>query len=283
MQRGLLIRLLSVITVVAGCTPRAPTPAPHPHYVVGDAYRSGGVWQYPREQFQLDTTGLADIIDRRGPAEDGEAWEGMVAAHGTLQLPAIIRVTNLETGLQVRLRVIGRGPPGVHRLLGVSRRAGALLGMAGPTQIRLEVLDEPSQALRERLLGGPAPAFRAPRDMVLAEPLGGPGGRLPPIQPIRPSIQHAADSEDTTLPLEAERVRAAPGTLWLDAGRFTGQAAAQTLARRLGEMNGRVERTGGGKDGFRVRAGPFPTIGQADSALDQALQAGVTDARIVVE
>ncbi len=282
MRLGLLA---AVALALQSCAPRPAPPPVMPHYVVGGAYQSGGAWQYPHEQFQLDTTGIADIMDASGLAADGEPWEGMVAAHGTLQLPCIVTVTNLETGLQVRLRVIGHGPPGVHRLLGVSRRAGTLLGMTGPTRIRLQVEDEPSQALRERLLGGPAAAFRAPRVAVLAEPLAAPGvpASLRPA-PAPPRPEPAATVPEPRLPEEAERVPASPGTLWIDAGHFTGAAAADTQARRLTDIGGRAERSGTGRNqSFRVRAGPFADVAQADSALDRALLAGVTDARIVVE
>lgn len=279
-----LARRLAVALLVTGCAPRAPVPAVTLHYMVGEAYQSGGVWQYPQEQFQLDTTGLAEMLDHRGPTVEGEAWEGMAAAHGTLQLPAIIRVTNLETGLQVQLRVIDRGPPGVHRLLGVTRQAGTLLGMTGPTQIRLEVMDEPSQALRERMLGGPVRAFSAPRQTVLAESPPPPGGKVSPRPLLQAEPASAVVASGPTLPESSGRVMVSPGTLWLDAGHFTGGGAAETQARRLAAVEGRVERVGDGRSqSFRVRAGPFSSVTQADSALDQALQAGVTDARIVVE
>ena len=34
---------------------------------------------------------------------------------------------------------------------------------------------------------------------------------------------------------------------------------------------------------YKLRIGPLATIASADAALDQAIRAGITDARIVVE
>jgi len=39
----------------------------------------------------------------------------------------------------------------------------------------------------------------------------------------------------------------------------------------------------GDQQEFRVRIGPFATLSEADAVLDQAIGAGVTNARIVVE
>ncbi len=47
-------RALLLLALLAGCA--APPPA---RYVVGDPYRLGGTWSYPREDFSLVETGLA--------------------------------------------------------------------------------------------------------------------------------------------------------------------------------------------------------------------------------
>ncbi len=290
MRRGLLtvpVALL-VLPLAWGCAPRRiASPLSATHYSVGEPYRTAGIWLYPREQFRLDVTGLADIVDPAGTAADGEAWDpdGLIAAHGTLQLPCIVRVTNLETGLQIQLRVIDRGPPGVHRLLGVSRHAGALLGMTGAARIRLEVMDGPSQALRDQLHGTPALVARVPVVAVSAETLPPPGSTAAPRPILRtPEPEPPATDAPAALPDTAERVMASPGQLWIDAGDFGQPAAAHIVATRLADVAARAETTGTGRaQRYRVRAGPYPDVPSADSALDRALRAGVTDARIVVE
>lgn len=282
MRRG----LLGTALLLGSCGPHPAAPPALPHYVVGSAYQTGGVWLYPLEQFRLDATGLATNIDRAGLTADGETWdpEALVGAHGTLQLPAVVQVTNLETGLQIQLRLIDRGPPGVHRLLGVSRRAGQLLGMTGDARVRMEVLDGPSQALREQLHGAPVLAVAAPREAVMAESLPPPGStaRPAPVQRAEPT-QDTPATPAVVLPQTAERVMADPASLWIDAGQFSQPGFARSVASRLGGQ-ARVEPVGTGRaESFRVRAGPYADTAAADSALDQALHAGVTDARIVVE
>ena len=104
-----------------------PPPAPSVHYVVGTGYQMGGVWYYPFENFGFDQTGIAAV--KTGPygplTTDGEPDDptAMVAAMQTLQLPSILRVTNLSNGRQVLVRANDRGPANPGRLIALSPRA----------------------------------------------------------------------------------------------------------------------------------------------------------------
>ncbi|EFH10514.1 septal ring lytic transglycosylase RlpA family protein, partial [Teichococcus cervicalis] len=151
--------LLLALAMAAGCVRQAPPPpAAQPRYMLGEPYAMGGVWSYPREDFALQETGLAAVIaDPRAGRRttNGEIWDpaALVAAHRTLQLPAILLVTNLENGRQLRVRVNDRGPAQPGRVLGLSRRAAELLGVpaAGGTQLAIAVDGEASRALASAL------------------------------------------------------------------------------------------------------------------------------------
>jgi len=66
----------------------------------------------------------------------------LIAAHKTLPLPCVIRVTNLRNNRSVVLRVNDRGPFIEGRMLDVSSKAAKKLGFrdAGLTTVRIEVL-----------------------------------------------------------------------------------------------------------------------------------------------
>ncbi|HEY0185261.1 MAG TPA: hypothetical protein VGC09_20875, partial [Rhodopila sp.] len=89
--------------LASGCTPAAMQP--DPHYALGKPYQAGAFWYYPREAYDLDETGLATVAKGSAPrlTTDGEVFDQSVlaAAHPTLQLPAIARLTNLENGREV--------------------------------------------------------------------------------------------------------------------------------------------------------------------------------------
>jgi len=292
--------LLLAPLLLAGCGWfRRPLPetAAQPRYVVGPAYQAGTVWFYPREDFHLDATGLAIVLpDRSGLTANGEALDSsaMAGAHATLQLPAIARVTNLETGLQALIRINDRGPASPGRLLGLTRHAADRLGVTpgAVTRVRVQVVDGPSQALRDSLQGSAGLVVAlAPRGKVTSEALAPPPGLQSSARVRRVVAAMPASATDTPVVVvparladDAVQVPAGFGRLWIRAGDFGQAGYANQLRARLSRLGAMVERMRQGRsDTFRVRAGPYANVAQADAALDQALRAGVTDARIVVE
>ena len=123
-----------------------PPPPVSPHYVLGAPYQAGGVWYYPRDSYEGQETGLATVYPSGHPAltADGEAFDqtALAAAHQTLQLPAIARITNLENGLQVLVRINDRGPFVANRLIDLSYTAAAKLDMIreGTTLVEVRAL-----------------------------------------------------------------------------------------------------------------------------------------------
>jgi rare lipoprotein A len=75
---------------------------------------------------------------------------GLTAAHPTLPLGSIIKVTNLRNGKFVVLQVNDRGPFVENRIVDVSYRAAKLLRFndRGIARVRVEVLDARDMALR---------------------------------------------------------------------------------------------------------------------------------------
>lgn len=279
-------------------------------YVVGQAWRAGNVWYYPAEDFSLDATGLAVRYD--GPARpgrlgtrttaNGEPFDParLTAAHQTLQLPAIARVTNLETGRGVVVRINDRGPADPGRMLSLSRAAAAAIGLPAdrPAAVRLQVLESESRRLADALRAeerhvqlaaappvaargvaseslAPPPGTRAAASIRAAPeppaPIGPPAAADRPLQPVGTRSQ------------EPVRARA----LAVQAGTFAEPRNAGRVAERLSAIApGRVRAEPvmiGGRWLYRVRIGPLASTGEADRVLAQARAAGAADARIVVE
>lgn len=91
------------------------------------------------------------------PTANGERFDprAMTAAHRTLPFGTRVRVTNLENGRQVVVRINDRGPYRKGRVIDLSRAAARRLGFVedGVTNVRIEVLKE-KKARRERLADG---------------------------------------------------------------------------------------------------------------------------------
>jgi rare lipoprotein A len=67
----------------------------------------------------------------------------LTAAHRSLPMDTIVRVTNLKNGLSVEVRINDRGPFVGGRVIDLSHDAATLIGMkdTGVVPVRLEVFD----------------------------------------------------------------------------------------------------------------------------------------------
>jgi rare lipoprotein A len=289
---------LLVLLALVGCQP--PEPPSPPHYVLGEAYEAGGVWYYPHETFDAQQTGLATVYAGSHPplTTDGEAFDqsAMAGAHQTWQLPAVMRVTNLNNGLSTEIRVNDRGPDSPHRLVEVTARVAELLQFPpdGVAAVRLTVVGAPSHTLVEQLGGGATPKLdmaSAPRGDVETADLPPPdgaqeGGGHQALETQAATPEAVPTGEAVPLRLPEVLTREAVGTyqLWVMMGTFSRYEFANLQRAKVAELGPRIEETRNGRDRtYQVRVGPFATPAQADAALDQVIGAGVTDARIVVE
>lgn len=123
------------------------TAIPNPHVKIGNPYKIDGRRYVPRAEPDYDEKGIASWY---GPqfhgrlTANGELFDmnRLTAAHKTLPLPSLVRVTNLENGKKAVLRLNDRGPFSGDRLLDLSRRAAEVLGTKdkGLGRVRVEYL-----------------------------------------------------------------------------------------------------------------------------------------------
>ncbi len=134
--------------------PQLPATAKGPHYVLGDPYQFDGTWYRPQADYGYEESGLASIYDQGNNGQmtaDGEVYSdsALTAAHKTLPLPSMVRVTNLDNGKSVQVRVNDRGPFVDNRVIQLSQHAGDLLGIrpGDAVHVHVEIMASESQAL----------------------------------------------------------------------------------------------------------------------------------------
>lgn len=122
-----------------------PVPEGGGYFKVGSAYKVAGRWYKPSEDPGYDEVGLAswygsDFHGRR--TANGEIFDmtALTAAHPTLPLPTYARVTNLDNGSSVVVRINDRGPFAHDRLIDLSRRTADVLGFKqnGTAKVRVQ-------------------------------------------------------------------------------------------------------------------------------------------------
>jgi rare lipoprotein A len=290
----LTVVVLFGLSLVSVC---APPLKPDPHYVLGQSYQAHGVWYYPKDSFDLDETGIAAIAGGTASrlTTDGEVFDqtALAAAHPTVQLPAIARLTNLENGRQVTVRLNDRGSGDPHRLVEVTHRTATLLDIPldNVARVRLRVLPAESHAAADAVPGAPSLAITmAPRGAVeVAELLPPPGvrqsqGRILPASGIAGSTEPALAAPPMRLPEVVEQTAPHPGRLMVRLDTFEEQQYAAVQRARMGANVARIVPVFEGRTRrFRVEVGPLADLARADAVLVQALAAGIPDARIVVD
>jgi rare lipoprotein A len=113
-------------------------------YHVGNPYQVAGKWFHPKEQPGYDRKGAASWYGEafhRRRTSNGEYFDMnmLTAAHPTLPLPSYARVTNLETGKVIVVRINDRGPFVGTRIIDLSKRSAEVLGFKGRGKAHVRV------------------------------------------------------------------------------------------------------------------------------------------------
>lgn len=226
---------------------------------VGAPYQVMGRWYVPAEEPDYDEVGVGSWY---GPqfhgkkTATGEVFDmhEMTAAHTTLPIPSLARVTNLENGRTIVVRINDRGPFVDNRIIDLSKKAAEVIGYqgAGKAKVRVEYI-------------GPAPAEHnsLPAEYVAMN-------------------QRAAQSTSVSAP--TPRPETAPmkppagyGDYLLQAGSFSELGNAHALRAKLQGLAPVyvAEARVGNRDYFRVMLGPWPSKPAAEEQRKRMRRMGV--------
>lgn len=226
-------------------------------YKVGEPYKIAERWYRPKEYETFSETGIASWYGHKFHSRqtaNGEVFNmyAMTAAHRVLPMPSAVRVTNLENGRRVIVRINDRGPYARERIIDLSLAAAEKAGFRrkGVTRVRVELLPELSRKVaRIAKSGGGA----RKQDRLIAEFVG---GGSPP-----------------------------PGVYYVQAGTFRSRKNAETMVTRLRRHFDRVMvHTSTAKNGrvlHRVRIGPEATRRSANALQSRVQARGPRDAFVV--
>ncbi|HXH72729.1 MAG TPA: septal ring lytic transglycosylase RlpA family protein [Mariprofundaceae bacterium] len=249
------------------------------YYKTGSPYEVSGRWYTPlKSAAGYDETGIASWYGRdfHGKSTaNGERYDmhAMSAAHKTLPLPTIVRVTNLENGRSVIVRVNDRGPFVKNRLIDLSYAAANALGFAddGTARVRVQTLDVNTPAL-------PLTAQQAP-----AAPAIPPAS--PTVAPAVPAPSPAPAIVGTAYADEAPKP-AGKGGIYIQLGAFSSRESAERIRQNLQAQypNTFIQSlTDGSRILFRVRIGPLESMHRIEETMLSLQGHGYTDAIVVIE
>ncbi len=230
-------------------------------YKIGKPYKIRGQWYYPAEDYGYSEVGTASWYGEDFHAKytaNGEVYNmhTLTAAHRTLPLPSIVRVTNLENGRSLVLRVNDRGPFAKNRIIDISKRGAQLLGFQnkGTAKVRVEIMAEESKDLKQAILNKTETklAQQLPEDNAGAV--------------------HSYTSQQSL-----------KGKYFVQAGSFSSREVADDLTARLTRF-GNISTMPADVNGnryYRVRMGPYTCEADARKALAQIENFGVAGAAVI--
>ena len=312
--------VLSALCLLTACQ---QTPAP-PGMKLGKPYAVDGRTYFPEYDPAYDKIGMASWY---GPGFDGKYTASgekfnqndLTAAHPTLPMPSIVRVTNLSNGRSLIVRINDRGPFKSNRIIDLSKRAAEKLGMPSTTEVRVQFLQKETDEYLASLQGSSGQHARmmarnskaALSSQIVEEDVAN-SHASQTIDEAAPVV--SVDAEDLASPIAPKSVEnAEPATtgfsppvshglikqamadeqtpfsppsapaFYIQAGSFSTKANAQKLSSKLAAIGpvdiGQIEVKD--KILWRVRLGPFGGQDEASEALEQVRSAHVADAKII--
>jgi rare lipoprotein A len=246
---------------------------------VGKPYQVADIWFHPKHEPDYNKVGVASWYGpkfNRRMTSNGEWFdmEQLTAAHTTMELPSYAKVTNLENGREVIVRVNDRGPFVNDRMIDMSKRAADLLGYRGKGKTKARV-----QYIGRAPLEDPDYGHLAAMNQELKR-------RTPLNQMIASANLRDGRYGDST-PSYSEaaatvRTPASSGGYFVQVASFSNPDNASRTKSALSDI-GDVEispTSGSFGQILRVRVGPFNNQAQAQSALDQVRARGHHDALV---
>ena len=289
----------SVPDMVPRAEPRSRSGNPPFYDVFGKRYYvlSSGVGYIERGVASWYGPGFHKVRTSTGESYDMYA---MTAAHKTLPLPAYVRVTNLQNGRSIVVRVNDRGPFVGNRIIDLSYTAASKLDMLRNGTAMVEVRSlEPVSANTPLLAQVAAPPSAAP---TAATPNAGASNAAPVAAPLTvtpltadaPPSPAAPPASTSVSPAAADSAAAAdvstvpvPRALFIQAGAFSDPNNAERMVEKLkGGAYGKVfvrDNEIAGRRMYRVRIGPVASVAEFDRIVAALDRVGISDAHLALD
>ncbi|WGI23867.1 septal ring lytic transglycosylase RlpA family protein [Halomonas alkaliantarctica] len=229
------------------------------YHVLPDAsgYEKRGTASWYGEKFHGYATSNGEIYD----------MYKMSAAHRSLPLPTFARVTNVDNGQSVIVRVNDRGPFHSDREIDLSYAAASRLGFLenGTGSVKVEAIN-PEQWLAERGRGG----------NISTQARGAEAATAPEVSVASTSAPASASPGSQSPSSQSETGDA----VYLQIAALGNPEGAQQLQQRLQHEQPHAVRITSDADVYRVQVGPI-TPGQETQARETLRQAGFPQVFVV--
>jgi len=244
---------------------------------VGKPYQVADNWFYPKHEPNYSKSGMASWYGpkfNRRMTSNGEWFdmEQLTAAHTTMELPSYAKVTNLENGREVIVRVNDRGPFVNDRIIDMSKRSADLLRFRGKGKTKAHVQYIGPAPLKDPTYGHLAAMNEElKRRTPLNEMIAGANLRDGRYGGEQPQVSTAS---------AAASAYSGGGGYYIQVAAFSDPGNAWRTKEALADLGSVQIKPANGSYGplYRVRVGPLDNHATAQSALEQVRARGHHDA-----
>ena len=146
-------------------------------YYIGDPYYIQGVKYTPEENYEYSEIGLATFYGKelhniKSVNNDINKVTELLGRHKTLPLPSMVKITNLDNGLSINIKIIDRHDDNAS-IVQVSRKVAQLLGFYKDkiATVRVDILSDASKQWKNVSMSLNEPEFNetifsAPTEIV---------------------------------------------------------------------------------------------------------------------
>ena len=265
-------------------------------YKIGNPYLIDGVSYYPHEDYNYSEIGMASWYGPSfsgGKTANGEIFDEtkFTAAHRTLPMPSLVRVTNLENGISMTLKVNDRGPYARDRIIDLSSAAADVLRIKekGTARVRVEILPEESKNLKELAMASQNTDIYEPNIAYSSAE----------IQPEEPKVEQQPTPAPEPAPVVEPTPAPAPEPVPAPApvennnkSEFFVQVAAYSTYEKAEALKDKLVNFGtvkifksvvNGETLYKVRLGEFATKEEAENAQRQVNDSGIKGSRVILK
>ena len=300
MSRALILFSVTFLLLVTGCSSDStlgkgdhyglfPGMRYEGHYKIGKPYRNSidNRMYHPKHVTEYDKIGVASWYGPRfhkRKTANGDTFDkrALTAAHNTLPMPSMIRVTNMENGRTVILMVNDRGPFAKKREIDVSERAAELLAFKekGHTKVRVEYLPKETDHLLAELGLERYEGALAKRELANNSPFAKklPHGLMKQIEaPVQVAQEERHHIHHTLTPPNVKAL--ASNQHYVQIGAFKKLANAEKYSSELRHYGPlRISKV---DDLHILQIGPFSQRGMAEKLLKKVVNDGHAKAVVV--
>ena len=274
----------SETTFLINSAKRIGTWGDEPIYKIGTPYKINGKWYYPAVDYDYEEIGIASWY---GPGfhgkqtANGEIFDQnkVSAAHRTLPMPSIVRVTNLDNGKVLpKVRVNDRGPFAGNRIIDLSKKAAQELGFVntGIAKVKVEILENES---REHALVNSGNKMSKVESAKIKEIKKTEIANNFEKQIIKKKEKHKSQNED----FDEQNSILSDKQLAIQVGAFTDHRNAKSLTQKLSDFQAYIERTFVNNGYlYRVRIGPIESLNLAENIKKKLFELGYTASHLIV-